>query len=175
MTPRKYASAMAFKQALERRLRDDTDSGVTWARKRQILVFDRFLARIFAELKETVILKGGLGLEMRLERARTTKDVDLRFTGNPDNILERLQSAARMNLEDFMTFEVELDSRHPTIQGDSVKYDGFRFRAKCLLAGKIYGHVFGIDIGVGDPIYGQPKTLLTSDTLAFAMIAPTEA
>ena len=49
---------MAFKQALERRLRDDTDSGVTWARKRQILVFDRFLARIFAEFKETVILKG---------------------------------------------------------------------------------------------------------------------
>jgi hypothetical protein len=45
------------------------------------LVFDRFLARVVAVLGDAVLLKGGLVLELRLERARTTKDIDLRVTG----------------------------------------------------------------------------------------------
>lgn len=45
MTPRTYASAAAFKQALEQRLRRATPDGSQFARRRQLLVFDRFLAR----------------------------------------------------------------------------------------------------------------------------------
>jgi hypothetical protein len=37
------------------------------------------------------MLKGGLVLELRLERARTTKDVDLRMVGSPDDILAKLR------------------------------------------------------------------------------------
>ena len=47
------------------------------------------------------ILKGGLALELRLDRARTTKDVDLRMVGSPEGILERLQEAGRLDLGDF--------------------------------------------------------------------------
>lgn len=83
MTPRTYASPEAFKQALEQRLRASTKTGVEFARKRQLLVFDRFLARIEAVLGDAATLKGGLVLELRLERARTTKDVDLRMVGSP--------------------------------------------------------------------------------------------
>ena len=36
-----------------------------------------------AVLGDAVLLKGGLVLELRLERARTTKDIDLRVTGSP--------------------------------------------------------------------------------------------
>ena len=39
--------------------------------------------------------------ELRLERARTTKDVDLRVVGSPDAILAKLQEAARRDLADF--------------------------------------------------------------------------
>lgn len=42
---RKYASPEAFKQALEQRLRAEAKTGAELARKRQLLVFDRFLAR----------------------------------------------------------------------------------------------------------------------------------
>ena len=42
-------------------------------------MFDRFLARIAVVLGDAATLKGGLVLELRLERARTTKDVDLRM------------------------------------------------------------------------------------------------
>jgi hypothetical protein len=50
MTVRLYASPEAFKQALEQRLRTDAKTGVAFARRRQLLVFDRFLARVVAVL-----------------------------------------------------------------------------------------------------------------------------
>lgn len=50
MTPRTYSSPEAFKQALEQRLRSAAKTGTEFARRRQILVFDRFLARIMAVL-----------------------------------------------------------------------------------------------------------------------------
>lgn len=82
---RRYESPEAFKQALEARVRRAArDSGLDMGRLRQLLVFDRFLARVFEELQDEVVLKGGVVLELRLERARTTRDVDLRVTGDPD-------------------------------------------------------------------------------------------
>ena len=172
MTIRAYASAEAFKQALEQRLRMSGKTGAEFARKRQFLVFDRFLARVVAVLGDSAMLKGGLVLELRLERARTTKDIDLRMTGSPENILGKLQAAARRDLGDFMTFEVGADEDHPEIQNDGMQYDGLRFRAECKLAGKLYGHPFGVDVAFGDPILGEPDIVVPEDTLAFAGIAP---
>ena len=47
-------------------------------------MFDRFLARVVQIFGNAVLLKGGLVLELRLERARATKDVDLRLVGSAD-------------------------------------------------------------------------------------------
>lgn len=172
MTPRTYASPESFKQALEQRLRASAKTGAEFARKRQLLVFDRFLARIVAVLGDAATLKGGLVLELRIERARTTKDVDLRMVGSPDGVLAKLQEAGRKNLGDFMTFEVVPDDDHPEIQNDGMQYDGLRFRAECKLAGKVYGQPFGVDDAFGDPILGEPEVVVADDVLAFAGIAP---
>jgi hypothetical protein len=48
MTNQRYPTPEAFKQALEQRLRTTVTSGALFARKRQLLVFDRFLARVVA-------------------------------------------------------------------------------------------------------------------------------
>jgi hypothetical protein len=48
MTVRRYTSPQAFKQALEQRLRTASSTGADFARRRQLLVFDRFLARAVA-------------------------------------------------------------------------------------------------------------------------------
>ncbi len=61
------------------------------ARFRQVLVFDRFLARMFAHFGDRAILEGGVVLELRLERARTTRDVDIRLSGPSDDLLVELQ------------------------------------------------------------------------------------
>jgi hypothetical protein len=172
MTARTYSSPEAFKQALEQRLRSSARTGAEFARRRQILVFHRFLARVIAAFGENVTLKGGLVLELRLERARTTKDVDLRIIGTSNDVLVRLQEAARQDLSDFMTFEVGPDQDHPEIQNDGMKYDGLRFRAECKIAGKAYGQRFGVDVAFGDPILGEPETVVVEDILAFAGIAP---
>jgi hypothetical protein len=167
-----YASPPAFKQALEQRLKSSSSSGVDFARRRQLLVFDRFLARIVAIFGTAALLKGGLALELRLERARTTKDIDLCITGSPATVLARLQEAGRQDLGDYMTFEVARDRDHPTIQNDGMPYEGLRFRAECRLAGKLYGQPFGLDIAFGDRILGDPETITTDDVLSFAGIAP---
>jgi hypothetical protein len=95
---------------------------------------------------DAVMLKGGLVLELRLERARTTKDVDLRLAGSSKDILDRLRAAGALDLGDFMQFEVAPDPDTPEIVGDGVQYDGYRFRAECRLAAKLYGARFGVDI-----------------------------
>lgn len=141
-------------------------------RKRQLLVFDRFLARVSATLGHAATLKGGLVLEHRLERARATRDVDLRLAVSPDKVLETLQAAARRDLADFLTFELTTDTDHPTIQNEAMPYDGLRFRAECKLAGKLYAQPFGVDVVLGEPMLGEPDVITAEDVLAFAGIAP---
>jgi hypothetical protein len=140
---RRYATPLAFKQALEQRLRSSSTTGVDFARRRQLLVFDRFLARVALVVGEAVMLKGGLVLEMRLGKARTTKDVDLRMTGSSDDALDRLQAAGRLDLGDYMFFEVQPDPVTPEIRNEGMKYDGYRYRAECRLAGAIYSRQRG--------------------------------
>lgn len=169
---RRYATPLAFKQALEQRLKSASTSGVDFTRRRQLLVFDRFLARVSKIVGDAVILKGGLVLELRLVRARTTKDVDLRMVGSPDDVLDSLQTSGRLDLNDFMRFDVQLDPRHPAIQNEGMKYDGHRFHAECRLAGKLYGRPFGVDVAFGDPLVGEPDLVTGEDILGFAGIAP---
>jgi hypothetical protein len=172
LTIRRYATPPAFKQALEKRLRNASISGTDFARRRQLLVFDRFLARVTQALGDAVTLKGGLVIELRLARARTTKDVDLRLMGSPEEVLDHLQQAGRLDLGEFMRFEVQLDRLHPDIQGDGMKYDGYRFRAECRLAGKIYSRPFGVDVAFGDPLVVEPDVVVAEDVLAFAGVEP---
>lgn len=111
-------------------------------------------------------------LELRLEHARATKDVDLRLIGSPASVLEDLQEAGRLDLMDFMTFEVAPDTEHPQMQNEGMRYEGFRFRTECRLAGKLYGQPFGVDVAFGDPILGEPEIVTADDVLAFAGVGP---
>ncbi len=131
MTPRTCASPEAFKHALDTRLRASATNGADFARKRQLLVFDRFLARVVAVLGDAATLKGGLVLELRLERARTTKDVDLRYVGSADDLFAKLEEVSHQVLGDFMAFKIGPDKDHPEIQNDGLQYDGLRFRTEC--------------------------------------------
>ncbi|MCU0863116.1 MAG: nucleotidyl transferase AbiEii/AbiGii toxin family protein [Planctomycetes bacterium] len=172
MTHPRYTTPQAFKQALEQRLRATSVTGIDIERRRQLLVFDRFLARVNAAEGDAVILKGGLVLELRSARARTTKDVDLRMMGTHAELLVRLQAAGRADLQDFLRFEVQRDRHHPDIRSEGMKYAGYRFTAECRLAGKPYGRPFGVDVAFGDPLVGAPDEVVGDDLLSFAGIEP---
>lgn len=154
-----YATAAAFKQALEARLRSASSSGTDFARRRQLLVFDRFLARIARELGDAVMLKGGIVVELRVDRARTTKDVDLRVMGTPTGLLERLARAAQLELGDFMLFTVAPDAEHPDITNEGMVYEGQRYRVNCKLAGKPYGQPFASTSRLQTRSSGSPTSL----------------
>lgn len=170
---RTWATPLAFKAAVEQRLRNEaTASGMDLQRRRQLFVFDRFLARLFRVLGGAVVLKGGLVIELRLERARTTRDIDLRLVGNPDAVLTRLQEAGRLDLGDYLQFEVAADSRRPEIDDEGLAYQGRRYRAEAQLAAKIYGAPFGIDVAFAEPMHGEPEEVEGSAFLEFAGIEP---
>jgi hypothetical protein len=167
----RYATPMAFKAALEQRLRNRAaGDGLELQRLRQLVVFDRFLARVFTLLGDAVVLKGGLVLELRLERARTTKDVDLWMRGEPADALERLREAGRLELADHLTFLIGSDPDNPVIQAEGLVYEGLRFRVEARLADKVYGRPFGVDVAFAEPLTGDLDLLEGGDWLAFAGI-----
>ncbi|MCY0987104.1 hypothetical protein OV203_08215 [Nannocystis sp. ILAH1] len=89
MNVKQYDSPLAFKQALDMRLRAAATARNPLTRRRQRLVFERFLARVFAAFPTAVTVKGGVSLELRITRARATRDVDLRWMGSPEDLLDR--------------------------------------------------------------------------------------
>jgi hypothetical protein len=170
MSGRTYRSPAAFKTALEERLRRDGVSGIDIQRRRQLVVFTRWIARINAAFGGATVLKGGFALELRLDLARTTRDIDLVLLGSDAQLLERLQAAGQLDLKDFMTFEIHPDKDSPEITGDGVLYGGKRFRVECRLAGKIYGARFGLDVVLGGKMLGSPSSIATEPFLDFAGI-----
>ena len=170
---RDYASPIAFKQALEQRLKNEaTRSGRDLHRVRQLLVFDRFLARAFSTLERTVVLKGGVALELRLARARATKDIDLGAHGTPRQILEALQRAGNIDADDFLRFEIIDDPKQAEIVTEGLKYGGRRFRAQAYLAGRPYGFPFGIDVALAEPLPARIDVVTGSELLRFIGIEP---
>ena len=129
------------------------------------------MARVFQVFEDDAVLKGGLVLELRLQRARATKDVDLNLKGSPEEILLRLQEAGRLQGPDFMNFEISVDEKHPHIQVEGLPYGGLRFKAQAHLAGKIYGSKFGVDVALAD-FRGEGDKISPNSLLDFAGIEP---
>jgi nucleotidyltransferase AbiEii toxin of type IV toxin-antitoxin system len=158
-----YRSPEAFKKALETRL----GQGRALTTRRRLVVFERFLARASHVFATAVILKGGLALELRLARARTTRDVDLRLRGTPEEVLVKLQEAGRLDLGDFMRFEIRSDR---TLEANGMPYSGHRYRAECQMGGRLFGEPFQVDVAFGEPFYGEPDVHPGHDWLGFAGI-----
>jgi hypothetical protein len=168
----RYANAGAFKQAVENRLRAASSTGTDFARRRQLLVFERFLARVVEIFGDRATLKGGLVIELRATRARTTKDIDLRLVGSATDLVDHLRRAAGLDLGDYMAFAVAVDPEHPDIANEGMVYEGKRYRVACELAGKPYGQPFGLDVAFADPIVSEPDVVVADDVLGFAGVSP---
>ena len=143
-------------------------------RMRRSIAFDRLLCRLFDSPDEKWILKGGYAMELRIQTARATKDIDLSIPveilkgsdDQPDVILhEMLQNAAGKDLGDFFTFVIG----EPMRDLDAAPYGGARFPVTSKIAGKPYVS-FHLDMGIGD-VFDEPFEIFTgTDWLAFAGI-----
>jgi len=159
-----YATPVAFRTAIEDRIRRlARTTGRPHNSIRQRVLFERALERIHMELEDSFIVKGGLALELRIDRARTTRDIDLRVEGELPRIIERIRAALTTGRdgelallpERFLTFLVV--GEHPL---DVVRdYAATRLEVEARLGGKVYGGRFHIDIATGDILTGMPESL----------------
>ena len=128
---------------------------------------ERFLARMVAVAPDAFVLKGGLALELRLARARTTRDVDVlaRGDGESAEALMRRVAAHVPDPPDHIDFAVAPNPDAPEIDGDGVRYSGRRFRVTPTIASRPFGDPFGVDVAVADAVVGAPDMLEGSDFL----------
>lgn len=81
MEPRKYATAAAFRRALEDRLREvSLREGPDIQRLRRQVAFDRLLARLFAEVAVPWVLTGKPSMSASAVRSRTRRTATSRTT-----------------------------------------------------------------------------------------------
>ena len=171
---RKYASATAFRIALETRLKKSAmEEGIDLQRVRRQVAFDRLLCRLFTLPDAPWLLKGGYAMELRVKAARTTRDIDLALKQIPSlaagweasagTVLEMLREAAGTDSRDYFTFLIG-----EAVQDlDAAPYGGARFPVEVRLAGRTFAK-FHLDVSTGD-VLCEPYPLLPSrDWLGFA-------
>lgn len=167
--PRRYATAAAFRVALETRLKAiSSDEGTDLQRLRRQVSFDRLLARFFAEHNAPWLLKGGYAMELRLRTARTTKDVDISLPSEAvakygGNILTRLQDSAGDDLGDFFSFVIA----EPQMDLKAAPQGGARYPVTASLAGRMFTK-FHLDVGIGDAVTPPTELIEGRDWLGFA-------
>jgi hypothetical protein len=172
---RQYATASAFRTALEARLNERARrDGVDLHRLRRQVAFDRLLARMF-EPSQAVhdgwVLKGGYALEMRFHMARSTKDLDLTVRSarghlqGQSSLREPLQIAASIELPDFFMFTVG----EAMAELNQAPEGGARFPVDARLDGRTFVK-FHIDLGVGDEVLEPLEGVKGEDWLGFAGI-----
>lgn len=170
---RHYASAAAFRAALEARLQTIAKSeGIDLQRLRRQVSFDRLLARLFADKNAPWLLKGGYAMELRLQKTRTTKDIDLTVAtaveGGPTRLLALLQdSAAGMVDADFFRFTIGTS----VMDLDGAPDGGARYPVAASLAGREFTK-FHLDVGIGDEVVPPIEHISSRDWLEFAGIPP---
>jgi predicted nucleotidyltransferase component of viral defense system len=164
----KYGSPIAFRRALEERLKAHSGGdGARLARDRKRVAFDRMLARLIAVAPNNWLLKGGFALELRLaDRARTTKDIDLEWCTAEDNLLDTLIDAASHDAGDFFDVSIERSTMTADRLGGS-----HRFRVVVSLANRHF-ETFVVDVGTTNQPVTAIESLTTADLLSFAGIEP---
>lgn len=171
-----FRSAGAFKTSLEAHIRmQAAERGVPFQTLQLKFVMERLLARLFHEPDAPWLLKGGFAMDLRFRpRARTTKDIDLSVslvsTGLSAGLRDRLQTAAEINLGDFLIFRIG----EPKTELTNAPKGGGRFPCEAMILGKTYAK-FHIDVGLGDAVFGEPERLTGDDILGFAGIEPAVA
>lgn len=174
---KQYASANAFRAALEDRIKNiSKKQGTDIQRLRRQVAFDRLLCRLFKKNPGDLFLKGGYSMELRVHMARTTKDIDLVLkarkiadhAAQDQEILDILQEAVREDLKDFFVFFVGTR----TAELEAVPYGGSRFPVEAHMDGRLFVR-FPIDVVVSSLVLEPVEQLDGCDWLGFAGIETT--
>ncbi|MGH2710264.1 MAG: nucleotidyl transferase AbiEii/AbiGii toxin family protein [Actinomycetota bacterium] len=166
----RYASAAAFRTALEQRLLNQSrETGASLVRLRKTVVFDRLLTRLKEVAPGRWILKGALALDFRLgPRTRTTKDMDLARADDEEAATADFIAAQAVQVDDFFSFTVE-KARDLGERAEGA----VRYHVRAELAGRLFEDAI-VDVGFSDALPETIDRLRGPDLLSFAEIEPVE-
>jgi hypothetical protein len=97
-----------------------------------VILMQRFAARVCQAIDGAVV-KGGLGLEMRLDTPRTTRDADIIISAS-HNLDARLVDAGKIDLGDFLRYSVTTEPRRGVIDAPGMMYPGRRYTVHARFA-----------------------------------------
>ena len=167
----RYATAAAFRTALEQRLLAAArQGGIPLVRLRKLVAFERLLARLMVVAPDRWVFKGAMAFHFRLAaRFRTTKDLDLGRWDDERAATDDLVAAEQVDLGDHFRFAVERTAKlDQLLEGAAVRY-----HVSAYLAGRRFEELT-VDVGFGEPLAVEPERLRGPDLLGFAEIAPIE-
>ena len=167
----KYKTAASFRMAVRSKLKElsqNTQQDIQ--RLYRQVAYARLLARLFLNNDIPWVLKGGHALELRLQKSRATKDVDLAMrdtkwihSKNEEEssaLRELLLEKSQIDLEDYFEFKIS----QPVLSLDNAPRGGTRFHVEAMVDGKTFSK-FLIDIGIGDAWIEPQDTLHLSSHL----------
>jgi hypothetical protein len=178
MKSKQYQTANAFRRALEDRLKAAAEKqGIDVQRLRRQVAFDRLLSRFFSSDQVPWVLKGGYAMELRLDTARSTRDVDLTLRSTAltskdskqrnSAILDQLQRYAAIDQGDFFVYMVG----ESIMDLDAPLYGGSRFPVEAQIDGRSFSN-FHVDVAIGDVIIEPLDEMKGKNWLGFAGIPP---
>ncbi len=168
-----YATPTIFKATLTQRLREEANrQRRTPEHVRQVVLMDRFLARVFATLGDRALLRGSRAVDLRIGDDRTLRDLDLALDLPADRVLDALSEAGRMLHGEVLQYDVAFDTNAPTLLSEGFRVPGARYRVTPRLVGMAYGEPFALDVSPPEPTVGEPDLLPGSSALAFAGVEP---
>lgn len=134
-------------------------------------VYDRFLARVFADPSAPWVLKGGTAVLARVADARHSMDVDLlRSLGDIDEALTALRAAAALDLHDHFQFVVGSvragggAAQQPDIAGYRVQIDAYCGPRRC--------EAFKVDLVTGSVMTMGPEIVRSSTPVEVPGLQP---
>lgn len=162
-----YATAAAFRRALEDRLKARAkETGRPLEELRREFLFQRFLALVFRHPGSAWILKGGAGLLMRLPEARFSKDLDLYRSGGLDAVsaIAELRELTAPQDGDYLEFTVD----GPLASGQ----DSLLAQAKVTAyVGSMYGS-FPIDLALDLKLVATLETVRPDPVVTVPGLGP---
>ncbi len=167
----RYATAGAFRAALEERLRVTAEqTGVPLVRLRKLVVFDRLIARLTVAAPDQWVLKGAVALQFRLgPQFRTTRDLDLGRREGAEAAMADFVAVQSTDLGDHFSFRAERTAKLDTIMEGAF----IRYHVAAELAGRRFEDMT-VDVAPGDPLIGEAELLRGPDLLGFADIPAVE-
>ncbi|GLY31537.1 nucleotidyl transferase AbiEii/AbiGii toxin family protein [Kineosporia sp. NBRC 101731] len=134
-------------------------------------VYDRFLARVFADPHEPWVLKGGTAVLARVNDARHSKDVDLlRRLGDIDEALAALRRACALDLSDHFRFAIgPIQSGGGATQQPHVTGSRVQITAFCGVARR---DSFGVDQVAGSLMTASPELRVAETPLQISGLVP---